>query len=138
MGTSGYLWVPTGTHWYLPVPTGTCRYLLVPASTHWYPGTCRYLPVPTSTLVPAFPKWLPLLTDQTKMEALLSLAPGVSSSVIGPAHNLSQSQPSISNFKQFPKSKFLQALGILLQGVRWEKQADRKLAHFGDLANFVR
>ncbi len=51
--------------------------------------------------------------DQTKMEALVSLAPGVSSSVIGPGHNLSQSQPSISIFKQFPKSNCLQSHRIL-------------------------
>ncbi len=55
------------------------------------------------------------------MEALLSLAPAQSSSVIGPGHNLSQSQPSISIFKQFPKSKFLQALRIPPH-YRWENK----------------
>ncbi len=73
---------------------------------------------------PAFPQWLPFLTDQTKIETLLSLAPTQSNSVIGPGHNLSQSQPSISIFKQFPKSKFLEALRILPH-YWWEKKRKR-------------
>ena len=47
------------------------------------------------------------------MEAILSLALGVSNSVISVSHNSSQSQPSILNFKQFAQSNFLQARYIL-------------------------
>ncbi len=49
----------------------------------------------------------------------------VTSSVIGLSRNLSQSQPSISIFKQFPKSKFFQELRIL-QHNRWENETNLK------------
>ena len=71
--------------------------------THFSPDFIEIVKNIGLTWNPAFPQWLPLLTDQTKMEALLSLAPAQSSS---PGHNLSKSQPSVSIFKQFPKSKF--------------------------------
>ena len=45
----------------------------------------------------------------------------VTSSVIGLSRNLSQSQPSISNF-QFPKSNFFQELHKLPHDKRWEKK----------------
>ncbi len=60
---------------------------------------------------------------QTKIEALLSLAPAQTSSVIRLSCNLSQSQLSISNFKQFPKSNFFQELHILPHGNRWENDS---------------
>ncbi len=43
------------------------------------------------------------------------------SPVIGHGRNLSQSQPSISNF-QFPKSNFVQELHVLPHDKRWEKK----------------
>ncbi len=94
--------------------------------THFSPYFTENIQKYGTNLKCYLPKMAATPHNQTKMEALLSLALAQRSSVIGLSHNLSQSQPSISNFKQFPKSNFFQELHILPHRNRWEKNQTRQ------------